>query len=238
MAFNIPAIAAGLVALAPAAVVLFVAFGRYDGHFRDNVVFLWFIGGLFGGMLLALFSIYVLTLGLELHALGVSLAAALAMAAALNRRKWVGEAHSVFNGGALGVGLSVMVLLALAQRYLLPKNDASAWALAGLFALGVGLTFTNFAAGAWVGRGIAERQPFRHAAVAAGALVVPYFILAFYARAGSAFGFASTTTLAAALVAGVYGLVALGVGRERVLPLGLSAEASRAMRREARRGAE
>ncbi|HVL48605.1 MAG TPA: hypothetical protein VM889_08625 [Candidatus Thermoplasmatota archaeon] len=235
MLLNMPAILAGGAALAPAAVVLFAAYGRYDGHFKDTLVFLWFVGGLFLGMGLAVLALLILTAGLEVYSIGLALVAALAFTAILNRRKFRGERHSVFNGGAFASGASVMVTLAFAQAYMIPRAGADALSLLALLGIGTGLTFSMFAAGAWAGRGIAERAPFRHAAVAAAGLVVPFFLFQFYARSGLILGYGSDVALGTSALAAVYGFVALHVGRARVLPLGLPPGEARAMRRAERR---
>ena len=102
-------------AVLPAAGLFFWAYGRYDGLFRDNVVFLFFIGGLLAGGFLGIFSLFafvsasgpLILLALVLIALLVPIT----LVAAINRRKWQGDRHSVFNGGALGLGTAVMMAL-------------------------------------------------------------------------------------------------------------------------------
>src|SRR5438067_1944261 len=101
-----------VVALVPAAIAFFAAYGRYDGAFRDNVVFLFFIGGLLAGAFLGFASLFVLNnLGELVAVVGIALLVPIVLVAGINRRKWQGERHSVFNGGALGLGASVMMAL-------------------------------------------------------------------------------------------------------------------------------
>lgn len=101
-----------VLAVIPAALVFFVAYGRYDGMFRDNVVFLYFIGGLIlGGFLgfLALFSLA--SVNALVAVVLLALLVPIGVVAGINRRKWQGEPHAIFNGGALGLGVSVMLAL-------------------------------------------------------------------------------------------------------------------------------
>lgn len=108
----VPLIAAALAAL-PAGIVFFVAYGRYDGAFRDNVVFIYFIGGLAVGGFLGLFSLVLFGANAVLISiLGVALLYPITLVLAINRRKWQGERHAVFNGGAAGLGAAVMMGMA------------------------------------------------------------------------------------------------------------------------------
>ena len=77
-----------LIAVVPPGALFFVAYGRYDGMFRDNVVFLYFIGGLIVGGLLGFISI--LALGLNAPLITVLLIALfwpVSITLGLNRRK-------------------------------------------------------------------------------------------------------------------------------------------------------
>jgi hypothetical protein len=105
-------LADAVIAVLPAAVVFFAAFGRYDETFRDNVVFLYFMGGLLVGGFLGFLTLLVDNGLAPLFAvIGVALVVPIGLVAAINRRKWQGERHSVFNGGALGLGAAVMMAL-------------------------------------------------------------------------------------------------------------------------------
>lgn len=112
MAVQVVTLANAVVAVVPAAAAFFLAYGRYDGTFRDNVVFLYFIGGLILGGFLGFLSLFALaTLAPLLAVLLLALVVPIGMVAGINRRKWQGERHAVFNGGAFGLGVSVMVAL-------------------------------------------------------------------------------------------------------------------------------
>src|ERR1051326_8520479 len=107
-------VAKGVVTLVPAALALYYAYNRYDGKFRDNVIFLFFIGGLLVGMAVALFGLYLLGAAPILYVIGMPFVDALAMAALLNRRKWQGQLHAIFNAGTLALGVAVTVAFGFA----------------------------------------------------------------------------------------------------------------------------
>src|SRR5688500_3124262 len=105
----VPIVAASMAAI-PAAGVFFAAYGRYDGTFRDNVVFLYFIGGLVLGGLLGFLTLLLYgTTATLVQVAGVALLYPISLVAAVNRRKWQGQRHAVFNGGAAGLGTAVML---------------------------------------------------------------------------------------------------------------------------------
>lgn len=109
----IPIVAATLAAI-PAAAAFFVAYGRYDGVFQDRVVFLYFIGGMLLGFFVSVISLFFLVSAigpsrLFLAVIGLALLLPISVVAMVNRRKWQGLRHSVFNGGAAGLGFSVMM---------------------------------------------------------------------------------------------------------------------------------
>lgn len=105
----IPIVAASLAAI-PAAAAFFVAYGRYDGTFQDRVVFLYFIGGMILGGFLGFFALLLLTtIAALIVILLLSILLPIAVTAAVNRRKWQGQRHAVFNGGAAGLGFAVMM---------------------------------------------------------------------------------------------------------------------------------
>ncbi|GEM_PF-4895968 len=114
---NLVTLADAVLAVIPAAVVFFAAYGRYDGMFRDNVVFLYFIGGLLVGGLLGIVSLFALGIAAPVFTvLIIALFFPITVVLGINRRKWQGERHAVFNGGALGLGAAVMVSLSLLYR--------------------------------------------------------------------------------------------------------------------------
>lgn len=105
----VPIVSATAAAL-PAAAIFFVAYGRYDGAFRDNVVFLYFMGGLLMGGFLGLATIFLFGSNAPLlQVVGIALLYPIALVAVANRRKWQGDRHAVFNGGAAGLGAAVML---------------------------------------------------------------------------------------------------------------------------------
>lgn len=228
-------LAGAVLAVLPAAVTFFLAYGRYDGAFRDNVVFLYFIGGLMMGGLLGLISL--LALGSGLGALLVVLLIALfwpiAVVAGINRRKWQGERHAIFNGGAFGLGVSVM--LAFTFLYWLHANDQ----LETLGALGVAGTARGlllaaafaglfFGLGLLAGDGVRRRSQFRVALLGTAIVFAPAVFLVEYV--------VDRAWLWVGLLA-LYGAI-VGVAAERRLLIeGVDEEARKQRRRIRRREA-
>lgn len=111
-------LADAVIAVVPAAALFFAAYGRYDGMFRDNVVFLHFIGGLLVGGLLGVVSLFAFS-AVDAPLITVVIVALfypITLVLGINRRKWQGERHAVFNGGALGLGAAVMVSLSILYK--------------------------------------------------------------------------------------------------------------------------
>lgn len=121
----VPIVAATVSAL-PAAGAFFVTYGRYDGAFRDNVVFLYFIGGLvLGGFLGFLTLLLYSTTATLIQLVGVALLYPIAIVALCNRRKWQGDRHAIFNSGAVGLGVAVMLGFSFTFFSLdAPRDDA------------------------------------------------------------------------------------------------------------------
>lgn len=172
-------LADAVLAVLPAAATFFLAYGRYDGTFRDNVVFLYFIGGLMMGGLLGLVSL--LALGSGFGALLVVLLLALfypiAVVAGINRRKWQGERHAVFNGGAFGLGVSVMLSFTFLYQ-LHPTLDLAGTARALLLAVAFAGLF--FGMGLLAGDGVRRRSQFRVALLGTAILFAPAVFLTEY----------------------------------------------------------
>ncbi|MFA5860534.1 MAG: hypothetical protein WDA16_02450 [Candidatus Thermoplasmatota archaeon] len=121
----VPIVAAALAAL-PAAGIFLVAFGRYEGAFRDNVVFIYFIGGLIVGGFLGFFTLLLYgTNATLIQIIGLALLYPITIVMAVNRRKWQGERHAIFNGGAAGLGASVMMTFSLLYVTMLRPMQAA-----------------------------------------------------------------------------------------------------------------
>lgn len=240
---NWPGILASTGAIVPAGLVLFVSYGRYDGCFRDNVVFLNFIGGLLVGLFGGVFLLFVGSGVVAADAAGAprvsapseivfiatfALLVPVLVTAIVNRRKWQGERHAVFNGGALGAGAGATTTLLLwrdrvPEVAFLPLLDLLLW--------GTALTLVFTVAGFIVGAAVLDRRPFRGLALAAVvAAPVGFFLIeSFVARAlgGGAWVW---ILLALAFGAAVYAWAAT-----RLLPRGVSEEDRRRVRRFRRR---
>lgn len=226
MALNLPPLVTGGLSILPAAAIFFFAFNRYEGHFKDQTVFLFFMGGLGLGALLSLFAVFFGETGGLLFVLVVPLLYAIAPTAVLNRRKWQGNPHAVFNGGALGLGIATMTTFAFSYRALTPTLS---WRIAGEWALlAFALAGVLYAAGLLLGSGVADRTPIRVALIAALGTAVLFLVLNEY-LSGGAF-----LWVVAALAIGVG---AAAYGSARVMPLGLTPEARATMRRDARKRA-
>lgn len=121
----VPIVAAILGAL-PAAGIFFVSFGRYEGAFKDNVVFIYFIGGLVVGGFLGFFTLLLYATNATLiQIIGLALLYPITVVMAVNRRKWQGERHAIFNGGAAGLGASVMMTFSLLYVTMLRPMQAA-----------------------------------------------------------------------------------------------------------------
>ena len=155
--FNWPGILASTGAILPAIAVLFLSYGRYDGLFRDNVVFLNLIGGMALGLLTGIFLLFSGGAPLVFIGAGALLVPVLATAI-VNRRKWQGERHAIFNAGALGAGAAATVTLVL-WRDRVPEVAFDP--LARLVLAGVAVTLAYTAATLFVGAGVLDRRPFR-----------------------------------------------------------------------------
>lgn len=183
-------IVAATAAAVPAAALFFVSYGRYDGHFRDNVVFLYFIGGLvLGGFLGFLTLLLYGMVNSLIPVIGLALVYPIAVIAAINRRKWQGDRHAVFNGGAAGLGVAVMLSFSLTY-FLLVRPMQAAQALSAepvdsipyAFALvpatqaimlAAGLATIFFGIGLLAGDGVRRRKQFAVALLGTAILIAP-----------------------------------------------------------------
>lgn len=246
----IPIVAATLAAI-PAAAVFFLSYGRYDGAFQDRVVFLYFMGGLILGAFLGFLSLLLLnTVTALIVVIGLSLIFPIAIVAVINRRKWQGERHAVFNGGAAGLGVAIMMGFShLYFRMSRPYVDAqrasdAAWQAAGnalpgpaigtaayafdLALVGQGILFAAglaglfFGMGLLAGDGVRRRRQFLVAFLGTAILVAPVIFLE---------EFSNTGVWTWAILLAAYGAIFAYAADRKLLEGGVSDEARRQRRR-------
>lgn len=252
----IPIVAAALAAI-PAAALFFVAYGRYDGSFQDRVVFLFFIGGLILGGFLGFLALLILNLVTPLvQVVGLALLLPIGIIAAINRRKWQGERHAIFNGGAAGLGVAVMLgfsflyfrmqrpyaaAQARAQEAweaanltgTAPPLDTVAYAFQGSILLqgtllAIGLAGIFFGVGLIAGDGVRRKKQFQTAFLGTATLLAPVIFLEEYFRGGLTFW---TALLAA------YGAIFAFAAERKLLIEGVEDDARRKRRRARRKAA-
>lgn len=220
MAFNWAGILAATLAILPMGLVLLVSYGRYDGHFRDNVVFLNLVAGMAVGILVAVFLLFSGTAVLFVAVFALVLP--LVVTAIANRRKWQGERHAVWNAGALAAGASSMIALTLwRDRMPAVGLDPALRLLAGASAL----TLVYTAGGLAIGAAVFDRKPFQGLGLAVLA-ALPVGFLLFEFLSGGAWLWA---VLALVLAGGAY-----AYADRRILPVGATEEGRRRDRRAAR----
>ena len=252
----IPIVAASVAAV-PAAAAFFLSYGRYDGAFNDRVVFLYFIGGMAVGALLGFISLLLFFGGFSgiLQVVFLALLFPIAVVAVINRRKWQGERHAIFNGGAAGLGAAVMLAFSFLYYRMQPPWQAAqaaaseAWEVGGrvgrepavstvpyafdLFLLAqalllaVGFAGLMFGMGLLAGDGVRRRKQFMVAFMGTAILVAPVIFLSEFVRE-------YVWTWVALLAA--YGTI-FGVAAERKLLLEGVTEEERKARRRLRRKA-
>lgn len=251
----IPIVAASVAAL-PAAAAFFLSYGRYDGSFNDRVVFLYFIGGMAVGALLGFLTLLLFFSGISalLQVIILALLFPIATVAVINRRKWQGERHAIFNGGAAGLGAAVMLAFSFLYYRMQPPWQAAqaaasdAWVAAGkvgrepavssvpyafdLFLIGqalllaIGFAGLMFGLGLLAGDGVRRRKQFMVAFMGTAILIAPVIFLSEFMR--------DYVWTWVALVA-AYGAI-FGIAAERKLLIeGISEEDRKARRRRKRK---
>ncbi|MGQ0534544.1 MAG: hypothetical protein ACT4PT_00535 [Methanobacteriota archaeon] len=217
----VPFLVTSVLVLVPAFVVLFLAYGPYDGVFRDQTLFLQFMFGLGLGLLLAVAQAFLL-LGVAapfVFVLLVPWLESLAKVAVLNRRSLAGQRTTIFYGGSLGLGVGVMVALGRATREV---TDLDLGFLAAEFAIAGGLVLVHFATGVLAGFGVYQGRRLAWIAAQALVLLPLYAFLVEYAGT-------SAVIYLGLIVA--YGLAASFFVVARFFPQGMDAETARQRRR-------
>ncbi|HVM44584.1 MAG TPA: hypothetical protein VM582_01515, partial [Candidatus Thermoplasmatota archaeon] len=202
------------------------AYGRYDGTFRDNVVFLYFIGGMAMGALLGFLSLlsFVVLQNQLIAVVLIALLLPIAVTVGINRRKWQGERHAVFNGGAFGLGIAVMMAFTYLYRFHL---DVDWPTIVRSLLLAAGFAGLFFGLGLLAGNSVRLRKPLRFAFLGTAIILAPVIFLGVYTQ--------QQLWTFPALIAAYGGVFAFAAER-RILIEGVTDEA-RKMRRRRRRKA-
>lgn len=252
----IPIVAASVAAI-PAAAAFFLAYGRYDGAFNDRVIFLYFIGGMAVGALLGFLALLLFVSGIAaiVQVVFLALLFPIAVVAVINRRKWQGERHAIFNGGAAGLGAAVMMSFSFLYYRMQPPWQAAqaaareAWEQAGkvgrepavstapyafdwlllgqALLLAIGFAGILFGMGLLAGDGVRRRKQFMAAFLGTAILLAPIIFLEEFVRD---FHWTWVALLAA------YGAI-FGFAAERKLLIHGVSEVERKARRRRRRKA-
>lgn len=230
----------GALAIAPAFVILLWSYAPYDRYFRDNILFLYFMAGLFAGMVLALFeALLLLPVGAGLYLplmvlLGIPLLEQGLKLVALNRRSMQGERAAAFYGGSFGIGFAVMLALYKSQREvpLTAYTDLGVVLADPAPALYLGVVATallllHFATGLVLGDAVRTRALKRGLGLAVLALVPLQFLVFEFSR-GLLAGAESLVYLPLMLA---YGTAVAWWATRTLLPRALPPEAQRARRR-------
>lgn len=233
MALEPTPLAAGLAAFLPGLAAILVLYSPFDGYFRDNIVFLWFVGGLGIGTFAALLDAWVLFASPLLYVVGAPLVEQGAKLVFLNRRKWHGDRQVVWNGGAMGAGVGTMVSLVVAIQTFSFGGGFSWPTLLVVVGLAAGTGFTHVAAGLALGTGVVNRRPFVAYATAAAVALPLAVMLAVRSSSQQFVDFESVPQLMAALAL-LYGIGALVLARRLWLPHGVGPDELRRLRRAAR----
>ena len=220
---NLVSLTMAFVAVIPVAAVFFLAYGRYDGAFRDNVVFIYFMGGLLVGSALGVATLIALNLAPLVALLLLALFYPIALVASINRRKWQGERHAVFNGGALGLGAALMLSFTLLFRAY-PDVNATVVGQATLLSLGLAGLF--FGVGLLAGNAVRLRKQFRIALLGTAIVFAPLLFLVEF--------LAGPVWLWVALIA-AYGVIVAVAAERRLLVEGIEPEMRKQMRRRSRK---
>ena len=220
---NLVSLTMAFVAVIPVAAVFFLAYGRYDGAFRDNVVFLYFMGGLLAGSFLGVMTLFALNLAPLVALLVLALFYPIVLVASINRRKWQGERHAVFNGGALGLGAALMLSFTLLYRAF-PDVDAGVVAQAALLSLGLAGLF--FGVGLLAGNAVRLKKQFRVALLGTAIVFAPLVFLVSF--------LADRAWLWVVLIA-AYGVIVAVAAERKLLVEGIEPEMRKQMRRRSRK---
>lgn len=229
-----PPVVRSVVAVVPAMAAMTLALGPYDGFFDDREIFLFLLGGLALGLLIAVLEVSLLLTSGGIHpafyVFGAPLAAQLGKAVVLNLPRYQADPGGVFRGASLGAGLGAMVVLGYGNTsvFLDPARLPSTGLR--LAALGTGVGALHVATGALLGDHVARGRPFRGLAAATAASVpMAFAALAFVALRD----FPGDQDLWA--VAGLaYGVAAFAYAQHRVMDRGLTDDQRRRRRRELR----
>lgn len=240
-----PIVLGGVVPIVGALGILFLSYGPYDGHFKDNVLFLFFMGGLFAGMAMAVFELLLLLPADTLYIagmvlLGFPLLEQLFKLIVLNRRQHQGERTALFYGGSLGLGLATMLALFKSQREVPLVQYADLGVvltdpgrLLAFVAIAAAVLLAHFATGIVLGDGVRTRQLARNLGLAVFAMVPVQFFVFEY-TSGLRAGAESEGFVYLPLMLAYTGALAWW-SHARVLPNGLPPDAQRKRRRLQRR---
>ncbi|MBI4393709.1 MAG: hypothetical protein HY556_07945 [Euryarchaeota archaeon] len=219
----------GIITIVPALVILVAALSRFDRRFKDETLFLMFMGGLVAGFLLALFEAFTVFIspgGMAL--LGFPGVEQLAKTAILNRKKHQDDRAIVFYGGAFGVGLAAMLSLVRSARDPAFQTFDTFEPAFYVIIVGVSLLLVHFATGSAIGRGVLQKTPF-HACALAVVLTAPLYVMMFEFDRGRALLYLPMML--------AYGLALFYWATDKILPEGLDDEARRQLRRAKRKQA-
>lgn len=220
-------LAMAFIAVIPVGAVFFLAYGRYDGVFQDNVVFLYFMGGLGVGAVLGVFTLFALTLGSFWTIVLLSLFYPISVVAGINRRRWQGDRHAVFNGGALGLGASLMLAFTILFRASrgVPLTVAS---VSQAVLLSAGLAGLFFGLGLLAGNAVRVRKQLRVALMGTAILVAPVVFLV---------GFVTDHAWLWVVLVAAYGAIFAVAAERKLLIEGVEPEKRKQMRRRSRKAA-
>ncbi len=221
----------GVIGFLPALLVILATYSKYDGGFRDETVFLFYMGGLLAGVPLGLFHGWMIPPRGNpfVFVIGIALLEQAVKTAVLNWRKWQGKSHAVFNGGAFGSGVASLLALAYANDILISAPTAPGvydYVLA--LALSFAFATMGFAVGAAIGVGVHDRTPLQ-SMVLTGLAYMPFllFVGSFYTN----YLVAPNSAWVWLVPAFIYGGAACAYAAKKYLPLGLTTEDEKRLRR-------
>ena len=214
---------AGAIGIVPAFGLLVLAYGRYDGKFRDETMFLLFMTGLFLGFPVSLLEAYLFIP--IVFVFGFPVLEQLLKTVIANLPRYQRQPTIRFYAGSLGLGIGSILVFAQgvlvfgrANKYVDIVDVAADPLLAATFATaGVAILAVHLATGILIGEGVAQGRPFRFSGWAIAA-AIPIQAMAFEFLAGlrDPSG-AAIVPLWPALMA-VYSIVVLRYVLRNVLP--------------------